>query len=137
MLNISRKLLYLETQHTLAFLCPTPVLPGHSLVFPKSSVSQLNQLNSETSFDLWLTVQRVTHVLQNDYNGTSTTIEVKDGVNPWLYVNIIPRRSCDLEENDAIYGIIESLDIKEDNPSLRIDVQRLQRSLKTQSVNLK
>ncbi|CAG9323895.1 unnamed protein product [Blepharisma stoltei] len=127
MIKISRNLLYLETKHTLAYLCPSPVLPGHSLIFPKQQVSKLYQLGNDSSFDLWLSVQRASKILEKYYFSTSTTIEVKDGVNPWLYINIIPRKSCDLEENDTIYGIIENLSFGEDNINLRQEIEMLKK----------
>ena len=52
MINISRDLLLKETAYALVFLNPSPVLPGHSLVFPKRQVSQLFDLTPEESLDI-------------------------------------------------------------------------------------
>jgi diadenosine tetraphosphate (Ap4A) HIT family hydrolase len=129
MQRISSDLLVKESIHTFVYLNPSPVLPGHSIVFPKKLVSQLAELNPEETFDLWSTVQVVSRVLRSVYSAPAFTIELKDKVSPGLFINLIPRLPGDLEQNDQLYPLLESMQIGHNNPELFNYVEVLRKEL--------
>jgi bis(5'-adenosyl)-triphosphatase len=68
--------------------------------------------------DLFLTVQRVSRMVERVYGASSLNIAIQDGVDagqsvPHVHAHIIPRRKDDLAEQggtDAIYEMMESED---------------------------
>lgn len=103
------------TSHSIAFVNLKPLLPGHVLVSPRRVVPRLADLTHDEVTDLFLTVQRVSKLIERVYNATSLNIAMQDGVDagqsvPHVHTHIIPRRRQDLEErggNDAIYDMLE------------------------------
>ncbi|OMJ95055.1 hypothetical protein SteCoe_1591 [Stentor coeruleus] len=118
MYTISNKLLIKESTHALAYLCPSPILEGHAVIFPKRPVSCTSDLSPEENLDFWENVQTIARMLREAYNSPSLTIELKDRVNPVLFANAIPRKAGDLESNDRIYPMLENLNIEGDNEEL-------------------
>lgn len=125
MYGISRSLLVVESEHTLCFLHPEPVLPGHCLILPKRSVTQLSELHPEESSDFWSLTQRMGTHLKSHYTSPSLTLEFKHQVYPTLFVNLIPRKQNDLPSNDQIYPMLERSLSTFENPSLIPSVQSL------------
>ena len=106
------------TPHTFAFVNLKPLLPGHVLVSPLRSVPRLSDLTSTEVCDLFLTVQRVSRMLERVYEASALNVAMQDGVDagqsvPHVHAHLIPRKSIDMEEkggNDAIYGMLEGED---------------------------
>jgi len=96
-----------------------------SLVTSKFQAKNLHELTAEQNTDLWLTVQKVNSVLQETYESTAFTIEVKDGVNSQLFINVIPRKHGDLPVNDVIYRHLETPSEQLDNPEFHDLAQSL------------
>ena len=107
MYGISRNLLVNESQHSLCFLCPKPVLPGHLIILPKRSVQKLIDLDLQESSDLWSMIQSMGTRLKSHFSCQSLTLEFKDQVYPSLFINLIPRVQNDLESNDLIYPLLD------------------------------
>jgi bis(5'-adenosyl)-triphosphatase len=95
-----------------------PLLPGHVLVSPRRVVPRFNDLSAAEVQDLFLTVHRVSRMVERVYGASSLNIAIQDGVDagqsvPHVHAHIIPRRKDDLEEQggtDAIYEMMESED---------------------------
>ncbi|KAF2714245.1 HIT-like protein [Pleomassaria siparia CBS 279.74] len=92
-----------------------PLLPGHVLVSPRRIVPRLHDLSPAEVQDLFLTVQRVSRMVERVFAATSLNIGIQDGVDagqsvPHVHAHIIPRKIDDLKDrggNDAIYGMLE------------------------------
>ncbi|PGH29339.1 bis(5'-adenosyl)-triphosphatase, partial [[Emmonsia] crescens] len=92
-----------------------PLLPGHVLVCPLRCVPRVTDLSLSETTDLFLTVRRVSRMIERVYRGTSLNIAIQDGPEagqtvPHVHAHIIPRRKADLEHrggSDAIYEMME------------------------------
>ncbi|PGH03709.1 hypothetical protein AJ79_07291 [Helicocarpus griseus UAMH5409] len=92
-----------------------PLLPGHVLVCPLRPARRLADLTIPETTDLFLTIRRVSRMIQRVYHGTSLNIAIQDGPEagqtvPHLHAHIIPRRKGDMDRrggNDAIYEMME------------------------------
>jgi len=81
-------------------------------------VPRFNDLSAAEVQDLFLTVQRVSRMVERVFSASSLNIAIQDGVDagqsvPHVHAHIIPRKKDDLEEKggtDAIYGMMESED---------------------------
>ena len=79
---------------------------------------RFNDLSTAEVQDLFLTVQRVSRMVERVFKASSLNIAIQDGVDagqsvPHVHAHIIPRKKDDLEEKggtDAIYGMMESED---------------------------
>jgi bis(5'-adenosyl)-triphosphatase len=88
------------------------------LVSPRRVVPRFNDLSAAEVQDLFLTVQKVSRMVERVFEASSLNIAIQDGVDagqsvPHVHAHIIPRRKDDLEEKggtDAIYGMMESED---------------------------
>ena len=91
------------------------MLPGHVLVSPRRVTPRLSDLNHTEVTDLFLTVQRVGHMIERVYNATSLNVAMQDGADagqsvPHVHTHIIPRRKADLNDrggSDVIYDMLE------------------------------
>lgn len=103
------------TPYSFAFVNLKPLLPGHVLVSPLRPVPRLSDLDSTEVSDLFLTVQRVSRMLERVYEASALNIAMQDGVDagqsvPHVHAHLIPRKKTDMDEkggNDAIYGMLE------------------------------
>lgn len=85
---------------------------------PRRIVPRFNDLSAAEVQDLFLTVQRVSRMVERVFSASSLNIAIQDGVDagqsvPHVHAHIIPRKKDDLEEKggtDAIYGMMESED---------------------------
>ncbi|CAN9080219.1 unnamed protein product [Alternaria alternata] len=106
------------TRLSFAIVNLKPLLPGHVLVSPRRIVPRFNDLSAAEVQDLFLTVQRVSRMVERVFSASSLNIAIQDGVDagqsvPHVHAHIIPRKKDDLEEEggtDAIYGMMESED---------------------------
>jgi bis(5'-adenosyl)-triphosphatase len=106
------------TRLSFAIVNLKPLLPGHVLVSPRRVVPRFNDLSVAEVQDLFVTVQRVSRMVERVFGASSLNIAIQDGVDagqsvPHVHAHIIPRKRDDLEEKggtDAIYGMMESDD---------------------------
>jgi bis(5'-adenosyl)-triphosphatase len=95
-----------------------PLLPGHVLVSPRRVVPRFNDLSAAEVQDLFLTVQRVSRMVERVFDASSLNIAIQDGADagqsvPHVHAHIIPRKRDDLHDKggtDAIYEMMESED---------------------------
>jgi bis(5'-adenosyl)-triphosphatase len=93
-----------------------PILPGHVLVSPIKKVPRIRDLTTAEISDLFLTVQRVSRVVERAFSASALNIAIQDGEDagqsvPHVHVHIIPRKDADLDERggkDAVYDIMNS-----------------------------
>ena len=82
---------------------------------PRRVVPRLSDLSQDEVVDLFLTVQRVGHMVERVYSASSLNIAMQDGVEagqsvPHVHTHIIPRKAADLDHRgggDAIYGMLD------------------------------
>lgn len=106
------------TRLSFAIVNLKPLLPGHVLVSPRRVVPRFNDLSAAEVQDLFLTVQRVSRMVERVFSASSLNIAIQDGADagqsvPHVHAHIIPRKKADLEEQggtDAIYTMMESED---------------------------
>ncbi|GFR97283.1 nitrilase and fragile histidine triad fusion protein NitFhit [Elysia marginata] len=103
----------------LSFACVNikPVLPGHALVIPLRPAVHMNDLTPAEVTDLFLTVQRVSKVVNQHFGASSNTIAVQDGPDAGqtvkhVHVHILPRKPGDFGQNDDVYDALENHDKK-------------------------
>ncbi|CAG9317447.1 unnamed protein product [Blepharisma stoltei] len=125
--QISLDLLIHSTSLTNVYLCPTPVLPGHILIAPKSRVRNLFQLSEDETSDLFRIILRINNILENEYQCSSLTLDLKDGVYNHLFFSLIPRKFNDLEENDEIYSLLEKMELVQENSGLNQKAEELRK----------
>ncbi|KAH8729047.1 HIT-like domain-containing protein [Phaeosphaeriaceae sp. PMI808] len=106
------------SRYSFAIVNLKPLLPGHVLVSPRRVVPRFNDLSTAEVQDLFLTVQRVSRMVERVFDASSLNIAIQDGLDagqsvPHVHAHIIPRRTDDLKEHggiDAIYAMMESDD---------------------------
>ncbi|KAJ4324037.1 Dinucleoside triphosphate hydrolase [Neodidymelliopsis sp. IMI 364377] len=104
------------TRLSFAIVNLKPLLPGHVLVSPRRIVPRFNDLSAAEVQDLFMTVQRVSRMVERVFAASSLNIAIQDGVDagqsvPHVHAHIIPRKKDDLEAKggtDAIYEMMES-----------------------------
>lgn len=95
-----------------------PLLPGHVLVSPRRIVPRFADLSSAEVSDLFLTVQRVSRMIERVFHGSSLNIAIQDGADagqsvPHVHAHIIPRQKGDMDDqggSDAIYKKMDGPD---------------------------
>jgi bis(5'-adenosyl)-triphosphatase len=103
------------SQMSFALVNLKPLLPGHVLVSPRRVTPRLSQLSSEETADLFLTVQRVSKMIERVFKASALNVAVQDGVDagqsvPHVHVHIIPRQKDDLADKgggDKIYDMMD------------------------------
>jgi bis(5'-adenosyl)-triphosphatase len=98
-----------STPYSFAFVNIKPILPGHVLVSPIRRVPRLADLTPEEVQDLFLTVQKVGHMVERVFHASSLNIAIQDGVDAGqsvahLHAHIIPRRPADMPNTDDVYA---------------------------------
>ena len=92
-----------------------PLLPGHVLVCPQRVVPRFSQLTVPETTDLFMTVRKVSRMLERVYRASSMNIAMQDGVDAGqsvahVHVHLIPRQRSDLDDrggSDAIYDMMD------------------------------
>ena len=103
------------TQHSFALVNLKPLLPGHVLVSPRRVVPRVSELSTAEVTDLFLTVQRVSRMIERVYNASALNIAIQDGQDagqsvPHVHAHNIPRKRADLDDRggtDAIYDLMD------------------------------
>ncbi|KAF2091990.1 HIT-like protein [Saccharata proteae CBS 121410] len=95
-----------------------PLLPGHVLVCPLRRVPRLSQLTPDEVSDLFLTVQRVSRMVERVFKASALNVAIQDGVDAGqsvahVHCHVIPRNSGDLEHRGGSDMIYEMLDGEE------------------------
>ncbi|XP_044157512.1 bis(5'-adenosyl)-triphosphatase [Bufo gargarizans] len=115
---IKPTVIFLRTELSFALVNRKPVVPGHVLVCPIRPLQRFKDLMPEEINDLFITVQRVSSIVEKHFVGTSLTISIQDGPEagqtvPHVHVHILPRRTGDFEKNDTVYEVLHNDDKEE------------------------
>jgi len=113
--KVSGQSVVYKTGSSLLFVNKKPVVPGHILASPLRSVKSLTELTPSEVTDLFSLVQKAEAFLMKEFNTSSCTVTIQDGVDagqtiPHLHVHLIPRRPGDFQDNDDIYRELETHD---------------------------
>jgi bis(5'-adenosyl)-triphosphatase len=103
------------TSHSFALVNLKPILPGHILICPLRRHPRFSDLSPAEVSDLFLTVQRVSRMLERVYKASALNIAIQDGEDagqsvPHVHVHVLPRRAKDLDDRggpDAVYGLMD------------------------------
>lgn len=90
-------------------------MPGHVLVSPLRRVCRFNDLTIDETSDLFITVRRVTKMIERVYGATGLNVTVQDGGDagqsvPHVHAHVLPRKTGDLDDRggmDMIYTMME------------------------------
>ncbi|KAH8923132.1 HIT-like protein [Atractiella rhizophila] len=98
---------------TLGIVNLMPIVPGHVLVIPKRVEPRFGGLSKDEVADLWLSVHRISSVVERAYSAGSLTIAIQDGplagqTVPHVHVHILPRHPKDFEPMDKVYDALET-----------------------------
>jgi bis(5'-adenosyl)-triphosphatase len=104
-----------STPHSFALVNIKPLLPGHVLVCPHRRVARVSQLSSAEITDLFLTVQRISRMIERVFSASALNIAIQDGKDAGqsvshVHCHVIPRKGGDLDDrggNDAIYDMLD------------------------------
>lgn len=104
-----------STSHSFALVNLKPLLPGHVLICPHRRVARVSQLTSAEVTDLFLTVQRISRMIERVFSASALNIAIQDGKDagqsvPHVHCHVIPRKGGDLDDrggSDAIYDMLD------------------------------
>ena len=86
----SSKLILHQSSNFKVYLANPPILGGHLIVTPTSSVSMFSELKPKDAADLGLLVQKVNHFLRKYFSSQGSTISWQDNQYQ-AKVHIFPR----------------------------------------------
>lgn len=100
-----------EDDSTIAFLDIHPLAPGHTVIIPKTHVTSIKDLATETAGPVFLTVKKVSDILSRSLTPEGFTIGINDGEAagqglPHLHIHLIPRWHNDKGSN--IHSIVHN-----------------------------
>ncbi|KAJ9072335.1 hypothetical protein DSO57_1028543 [Entomophthora muscae] len=80
----------------------------HVLVSPRRLVRRFHELTQNEVCDLWSTAQKVSNLIEKEYDGTSLSLVIQDGPDagqtvPHVHIHVMPRHKGDFKINDQIY----------------------------------
>lgn len=103
----------LQNSHAVAFAARSPILPGHVIVTTKTPCkTPVEELPIVVYTSLWELAREYTKQLRERGFATGFNLRFAAGSEAGQkvdqpYIDVIPRREGDLEENDAIYRMID------------------------------
>jgi len=110
--RVNSSQVFFRSKKCLGLVNLMPVVPGHVLLIPKRKILRYSELLEEELFDLSLSLQKVSNIVEKVYSATSLTMAIQDGKEAGqtvehVHVHIMPRKKGDFEKNDDIYIEIE------------------------------
>ena len=123
---IKSSVVFFRSKLSYGFVNRKPVVPGHVLVAPLRNVQRFRELTEDEVADLFLSTQKISGVVEQEFKASSLTVAVQDGPDagqtvPHVHVHILPRRKGDFHDNDDVYQVLEKHD-QEDLPESRKSV---------------
>ncbi len=108
--EIPAEIIY-EDEATIAFLDVNPLAPGHTLVIPKEHTDSMIALSQKSIGSLFLTVRKITDMLQSTLAPEGFTIGINQGPASrggieHLHVHIVPRWHAD--NGGSIHSIVNN-----------------------------
>eukprot|EP01104_Vermistella_antarctica_P010158 TRINITY_DN2680_c2_g1_i1.p1 TRINITY_DN2680_c2_g1~~TRINITY_DN2680_c2_g1_i1.p1 ORF type:complete len:168 (+),score=36.54 TRINITY_DN2680_c2_g1_i1:78-506(+) len=106
---------FFRSRLSMALVNLMPVQPGHVLVIPTRVVRRFHDLTEDEVSDLFASVQKVSRVLQKEYDCPALTIAIQDGKEAGqtvhhVHVHVMPRREGDFKRNDDVYTELDRKD---------------------------
>jgi bis(5'-adenosyl)-triphosphatase len=105
---------FCRSKRAAAFVNLRPIVPGHVLVVPQTTVPRMADLEEADYTALWSLVRKVQAALKQAYPDTTAfNVAVQDGKAagqsvPHVHVHILPRSGGDFERNDDVYDALEA-----------------------------
>jgi bis(5'-adenosyl)-triphosphatase len=139
--NVSGQVFY-QTRLSYGLVNLKPLVPGHVLVCPLRVVQRVSCLTTEEAQDFYMTVQKISKVIERYYKADSMNIAIQDGPLagqsvPHVHCHIIPRRLKDFDDVDEIYRLLDGKEgdleyafktIKEHRSKMRLGVDAEERT---------
>ncbi|PIT93021.1 MAG: HIT family protein [Candidatus Harrisonbacteria bacterium CG10_big_fil_rev_8_21_14_0_10_38_8] len=106
-----------KDEKTMAILDIAPLSIGHTLVIPKEEAAYITDLSDDSVTSLFLTVKKITGILDEAFNPMGFTIGINHKVGQGVdhvHVHIIPRYKGD--GAGSIHSVVsykEEIDVKE------------------------
>lgn len=118
-----------EDENSLAFLDIFPRAPGHTVVIPKEHCANIIESSSAQTSTLFLTVKRITGILQSTFSPDGFTIGINHGeaagqTVPHLHVHVMPRFAGDKGSN--LHGVVNNAP-KEDLKTIGARMRAIQK----------
>jgi bis(5'-adenosyl)-triphosphatase len=112
---LSPSVVFFRSNLSFGFVNIKPVVQGHVLVSPFRIVKRFADLTEDEVSDLFVSSQKISHVVERAFNATSLTITIQDGPEAGqsiehVHVHILPRKEGDFENNDDIYTALAEHD---------------------------
>ena len=112
---IKASVVFFRSKLSYGFVNRKPVVPGHVLVAPLRIVNRFCDLSEDEVADIFLSTQKISTVIEREFEATSLTIAIQDGADagqtvPHFHVHILPRRKEDFHDNDDVYKVLEKHD---------------------------
>lgn len=106
--KIKKSIVFYETDKSFCFVNLKPIVPGHVLISPKRIVDKFEDLKEDEVSDLFITVQKVSTVIQEVFKTTSSSIGIQNGKEAGqtvshVHVHVLPRKEGDFQNNDDVY----------------------------------
>lgn len=118
-----------EDDATLAFLDIFPRAPGHTVVIPKKHAVNILELPDGDIAPLFLTVKKITGILQSTFSPDGFTLGVNHGeaagqTVPHLHVHVMPRFKDDKGSN--LHSVVSNAP-KEDRKTIGARMRAIQK----------
>ena len=112
---IKASVVFFRSKLSYGFVNGKPVVPGHVLVAPLRTVERFCDLTEDEVTDLFLSTQKISGVVEQEFKASSLTVAIQDGPEAGqtvrhVHVHILPRRKGDFQENDDVYKVLEKHD---------------------------
>lgn len=109
--NVTGQVFY-QTSLSFSLVNLKPLVPGHVLVCPLRNVARVSSLSNEEASDFYMTVQKISKVIEKYYKADAMNIAIQDGPLagqsiPHVHCHIIPRRLNDFQDVDEIYRLLD------------------------------
>ena len=123
---IKASVVFFRSKLSYGFVNRKPVVPGHVLVAPLRTVHRFCDLTEDEVADLFLSTQKISSVVEREFEASSLTVAIQDGPDagqtvPHVHVHILPRRKGDFHDNDEVYKVLEEHDNESANSATVVD----------------
>lgn len=119
-IRLANEVVFLETQHCIAFVNIKPIVRGHVVVIPKKIRFRAEDMTREEAADLFHISRHIASVLEKHYEATSINFGIQDGPESGqsvrhVHMHVLPRKKGDFKRDDEIYEHLKDHD-KENSP---------------------
>jgi bis(5'-adenosyl)-triphosphatase len=106
---------FAESNHFYAICNIAPIVPGHSLIIPKTHISSMLILSDNEFSEMMIFAKEVTQILLKAFNSDSFNWSVQDNdaagqTVSHLHLHVVPRHMGDMKEAGDWYPMIRQND---------------------------